>query len=116
MFTGINSILVIDDQLVVRHTLMLCLNNLGIKTVVQAENGKIAKEAIIEHSFDVIFCDLDMPVEDGFEVLRYLGERDYTGAVVIISSQEQEVLASTSNLARVYDLNIIGCVESPLPS
>lgn len=114
MFTGINSILVIDDQLVVRHTLMLCLNNLGIKTVVQAENGKIAKEAIIEHSFDVIFCDLDMPVEDGFEVLRYLGERDYTGAVVIISSQEQEVLASTSNLARVYDLNIIGCVEKPI--
>lgn len=55
-----------------------------------------------------------MPIEDGFEVLRYLGERAYTGAVVIISSQEQEVLASTSNLARLYDLNIIGFVEKPI--
>ncbi|MDC5808191.1 hypothetical protein OPW07_00430 [Vibrio europaeus] len=44
-----SSILVIDDQLVVRHTLMLCLTNLGIQTVVQAENGQIAKEAFREH-------------------------------------------------------------------
>lgn len=109
-----SAILVVDDQPVVRHTLMLCLNNLGIKTVVQAENGKVAKDAFANHSFDAIFCDLDMPVEDGFEVLRHLGEKAYTGAVVIISSQEQEVLASTSNLARLYDLNIIGCVEKPI--
>ncbi|MDA0129268.1 EAL domain-containing response regulator [Vibrio sp. MarTm2] len=106
--------LVIDDQPVVRHTLSLCLNNLGIGQVVQAQDGQEAKSKYVDYEFDVIFCDLDMPVEDGFEVLRFLGEQEYQGSVIIISSQEQEVLASTSNLARLYDLNIIGCVEKPI--
>lgn len=109
-----SSILVVDDQQVIRHTLALCLGNLGIQNIHEAENGKQAKDLIACHTFDAIFCDLDMPIEDGFEVLRFLGESKFTGAVIIISSQEQEVLASTSNLARLYDLRIIGCVEKPI--
>ncbi|ELI1595871.1 EAL domain-containing response regulator [Vibrio alginolyticus] len=107
-------ILVVDDQPVVRKTLTICLNNLGIKKVLEAENGKKAKELVAFDEFDVIFCDLNMPVEDGFEVLMFLGTMKFPGAVIIISSEEQEILASTSNLARFYDLNIIGCVEKPI--
>lgn len=107
-------ILVVDDQPVVRKTLTLCLNNLNINNIEQAENGKQAKQLIALEEFNIIFCDLNMPVEDGFEVLRYLGQYKFKGAVIIISSVEEEVLSSTSNLARLYDLNIIGCVEKPI--
>ncbi|HHF2880225.1 TPA: EAL domain-containing protein [Vibrio diabolicus] len=114
MNTSDYKILVIDDQPVVRKTLTICLNNIGIKTVFEAENGKQAKELLAFNEFNVIFCDLNMPVEDGFEVLRALGVMKFSGAVIIISSEEQEILASTSNLARFYDLNIMGCVEKPI--
>ena len=57
-----STVLVIDDQPVVRHTLSLCLNNLGIGQVVQAQDGQEAKKKYVDFTFDVIFCDLDMPV------------------------------------------------------
>ncbi|OOF30434.1 hypothetical protein BZJ20_11050 [Salinivibrio proteolyticus] len=106
--------LIVDDQKVVRHTLSLCLRNLGYEGCYEASNGKEAKRVIEEHQIDVIFCDLNMPVEDGFEVLRYLGASHYQGAIVLMSSEEQDVLQSTSQLARLYNLQIIGCLPKPL--
>ncbi|WP_241825798.1 MULTISPECIES: EAL domain-containing response regulator [unclassified Salinivibrio] len=107
-------ILIVDDQKVVRHTLSLCLRNLGYEGCYEASNGKEAKRVIEEHQIDVIFCDLNMPVEDGFEVLRYLGASHFQGAIVLMSSEEQDVLQSTSQLARLYHLQIIGCLPKPL--
>lgn len=107
-------VLIVDDQKVVRHTLSLCLRNLGYENCYEASNGKEAKRVIAEQQIDVIFCDLNMPVEDGFEVLRYLGASHYQGAIVLMSSEEQEVLESTSQLAKQYHLNIIECLAKPL--
>lgn len=107
-------ILVVDDQQVVRHTLALCLQNLGFTRIYQAENGREARKILSSHSIRCVFCDLNMPVEDGFEVLKFLDAQAYPGAIILMSGEEEEVLASTANLARLYQLNIIECVAKPL--
>ncbi|WMN61613.1 EAL domain-containing response regulator (plasmid) [Pseudoalteromonas xiamenensis] len=114
MQNAINSILVVDDQQVVRHTLCLCLRNIGYSDVAQAENGSEAKVCLNKHAFDLIFLDLNMPVEDGFSVLKYLAAVDFKGLVVLISSEDEALLESTTTLARQYKLEILGCVQKPL--
>ncbi|MCG9679781.1 EAL domain-containing response regulator [Vibrio sp. Isolate24] len=106
--------LIADDQKVVRHTLKLCLQNLDYQDVLEACDGKEAKQLAVEHDIDIIFCDLNMPVEDGFEVLRYLGEIHFSGSVILISGEEEEVLSSSSNLARLYKLDILGSLKKPI--
>ncbi|WP_284193195.1 EAL domain-containing response regulator [Vibrio zhanjiangensis] len=114
MADGNRLLLIVDDQDVVRHTLKLCLKNIEYENVVEARDGREAKKVIAENDVDIIFCDLNMPVEDGFEVLRYLGEIGFKGSVILISGEEEELLSSSSNLARLYQLDILGSVQKPV--
>lgn len=107
-------VLIIDDQKVVRFTLGLSLKNIGEFKVLEAVNGQTAKDLIKRHHIDIIFCDLNMPVEDGFSVLRFLANIEYKGAVILISGEDQELLDSTSNLGKLYNLNILSCLKKPI--
>ncbi|AOT08152.1 EAL domain-containing response regulator [Pseudoalteromonas luteoviolacea] len=109
-----SKILIIDDQQVIRFTLGVCLKNIGFTHITSAANGLEAKKCIEQEVFSIIFCDLNMPIADGFEVLRHLGEMSFTGAVIVISDADPDILNSTSNLAKVYNLNIIGCIGKPI--
>lgn len=110
----INHILVIDDQKVVRHTLFLCLKNIGYESVFQAENGLAARACLENQAIDLIFCDLNMPVEDGFAVLKFLASIQFAGAIVLISNEGSELLDSCVHLAKQYKLRILGCIPKPI--
>ncbi|WP_369597276.1 EAL domain-containing response regulator [Vibrio sp. JPW-9-11-11] len=107
-------IMIVDDQHVVRQALKLCIQNLKLLRVLEAENGKDAKALVDEHEIDIIFCDLNMPVEDGLEVLRYLGDLKFKGSVILISGEEEDILTSSSNLAQLYKLDILGSLKKPI--
>jgi two-component system, NtrC family, nitrogen regulation response regulator NtrX len=62
------TILIIDDELSIRNTLTDILANEKYE-VDQAENGPEALEKIKQNIYDVILCDIKMPMMDGIEVL-----------------------------------------------
>lgn len=62
------NILVIDDEKSIRNTLKDILEMEKYK-VEEAENGEVALDKIKQETFDVILCDIKMPVMDGMEVL-----------------------------------------------
>ena len=62
------TILIIDDERSIRNTLSDILANEKYE-VDQAENGPVALEKIKQNIYDVILCDIKMPVMDGLEVL-----------------------------------------------
>lgn len=62
------TILIIDDERSIRNTLSDILANENYE-VDQAENGSEALEKIKHNIYDVILCDIKMPVMDGLEVL-----------------------------------------------
>jgi CheY-like chemotaxis protein len=70
--TGVH-ILVVDDQEDVRTLLTITLESYGAKVRV-ASSGKEALELLIRQTqadaFDVLVCDIAMPDEDGYAVLR----------------------------------------------
>ncbi|MFH2065287.1 MAG: response regulator [Pseudomonadota bacterium] len=84
-------ILVVDDSPAIRKSLINLLEPLDAN-IVEAENGKIALNQAINHNFDVIISDIDMPVMDGIEFCRELKNRPETRGipVIVVSAFDSE--------------------------
>ena len=68
-------ILLIEDNDNIRNNTAEILE-LSNYTVIVAENGKIGVEKAIEHTPDLIICDVMMPVLDGYGVLHAVHKND----------------------------------------
>ncbi|MEO1074053.1 MAG: EAL domain-containing response regulator [Pseudomonadota bacterium] len=63
---------------------------------------------------DLIAVDLQMPNMTGVDVIRELARLSFTGAVIIISSEDSSLLRSVHNLAKLLGVNILGAMSKPL--
>ncbi|MFO7885010.1 MAG: fused response regulator/phosphatase [Desulfobacteraceae bacterium] len=77
------TILVVDDNLLNLKMIQHSLTREGYH-VVTAENGPDAREAALENRPDLILLDIEMPKENGFEVIRKLKENPATGSIPVI--------------------------------
>lgn len=78
------SILIVDDEEVVRRSHLRSLADTGCETGT-AEDGQQAIRVMERHPYDVVLLDLRMPGLDGMEVLRTLKERWPDCEVVVIT-------------------------------
>ncbi len=78
------SVLVVDDEEVVRETLAEMLADLDHK-VVTAESGRDAVEKISIDDFDIVFTDLAMPEMDGWETAREIHKHKPELPVVLVT-------------------------------
>jgi len=77
-------ILVIDDERSIRNSLKEILCDEGYE-VDLAEDGAAGIEMIGREHYDVVFCDIKMPVKDGNEVLDHVRSEGIDSAVVMIT-------------------------------
>ncbi|WP_084884799.1 EAL domain-containing response regulator [Vibrio sp. qd031] len=110
----IKSILIVDDQPLIRLMLRKNLCSIGEYTIQEAENGKQAFSLVTENHFDAIFCDINMPGSDGLYLLQQLGAIRFTGEIVLISGEDHTLLSSTKALTDSYGLTIIGACQKPI--
>ena len=73
--TDMKKILLIEDNDNIRNNTAEILELSNYKVIV-AENGKIGVEKAIEHTPDLIICDIMMPVLDGYGVLHAVQKND----------------------------------------
>lgn len=88
-----HTVLLIDDDDVIRESLSLCLEGLSPSPwILQARNGSEGVAQLAEHQVDLVITDLEMPVMDGFNFLaRLANHRPRIPAMVITSHGNQEV-------------------------
>jgi two-component system chemotaxis sensor kinase CheA len=79
-------VLVVDDSPIVRDLLGELLSSVGLE-VRAAGDGAAALEALAAEPFDLIVCDVEMPVMDGFELLRRLRARSERVPVVMVTTR-----------------------------
>ena len=77
-------ILVVDDERAIRNSLKEILGDEGYD-VDLAEDGAQGIEALGKDHYDVVFCDIKMPVKDGGEVLDFVREEGIDSAVIMIT-------------------------------
>jgi len=78
------SILIVDDEEVVRHSHLRSLADTGCHAEA-AEDGHQALQVMEQHPFDVVLLDLSMPGLDGMDVLKTIKQRWPDSEVVIIT-------------------------------
>ena len=79
-----SKILIIDDERAIRRALREILEFEDFE-VEEAENGKEGFDKASSGAYDIIFCDIKMPVMDGMEVLEELIKAKIESPIIMIS-------------------------------
>lgn len=82
--SGLSRILVVDDDPAIRHTMVRALQSYDV----QAVGSVSAALATMEHElFDLVLCDVGMPILGGPDLLAYVEERwpERARSIVFIS-------------------------------
>ena len=101
-------ILIIDDERAIRNSLREILEFEGFQ-VDEAENGKLGLEKALSKQYDIIFCDVKMPLIDGIEVLNGLIESAVETPVIMISGHANIDMAVQAIKKGAFDF-----IEKPL--
>ena len=72
--------IIIDDETKGRQVLQQMLTKYcpAVEIVATANSAKDGRKAILEHKPDLVFLDVEMPHENGFEMLEHLDKVDFS--------------------------------------
>lgn len=65
-------VLLVDDSRLIRMGLRRSLEEIGVKDIVEAGDGREAIETLVREHFDLMLLDMEMPEMNGMEVLAVL--------------------------------------------
>lgn len=99
-------IIMADDHPIVRQGLRKMIEtDKSLNIVAEANNGEIALQMILEHQPTVAVLDIDMPVMDGFAVVRELQKRNLPIETIFLTMHSEEELFQAA-----MDLGVKGYV------
>src|SRR5688572_14151307 len=100
--------MIVDDEPVARDAVRALLaEHAGIRVVGEAANGRDATAEIRRLKPDLLFLDIQMPDEDGFDVLRELGA-DVPPGVVFVTAHDRHAVRAFEVHALDYVLKPFG--------
>jgi EAL domain-containing protein (putative c-di-GMP-specific phosphodiesterase class I)/response regulator RpfG family c-di-GMP phosphodiesterase len=110
------SVLVVDDDVVVLKQMQPMLTSLGVAEVLTAANGMeaIATLSARATGLEVVVCDLSMPEMDGVELIRRFGQTGFKGALILMSGADPQILNTARQLAEMQGLRVLGLVNKPV--
>jgi len=86
--------LVVDDEQIARRVLRDELDLIPeIQVIGEAENGRDALGQILEAQPDLVFLDLQMPLMNGFEVIKHLSGTRLPVVVIVTAFQQHAIQA-----------------------
>ena len=107
------SFLVIEDEAFSRAAVTRTLEAMGATKVATAADGLKALEYLNQSTPpDIMLLDLKMPEMGGSEL--HLAERDYPGAIILVSGVDKDTITVAESLANYRKLNILGHIVKPM--
>ena len=84
------TLLIVDDDPLVREMLLEQFALLEEFEVLQAENAQQAIDTVQENLCDVVLLDVGLPDMDGREVCRLLRQNGFSGPVIMLTAMDSE--------------------------
>lgn len=109
-------IMVLDDEPFMLRLLDRVLKNLGCTAITTCDNGVSALTLVdtLGSRPDLILLDINMPHMDGVEFIRHLVDRQYAGALILVSGEDERVLQSVEKLVRAHHITVLGRLSKPV--
>ena len=113
-----STVLVVDDEPFMLGLLRRALGKLGVSGISTHDNAQAALREleVAQELPDLIMMDLNMPGMDGVEFIRRLADQHYTGALILVSGEDQHVLESIEKLIRAHGIHSLGHLRKPFDS
>ena len=89
------TILIIDDEDLIRRMLGRMLRRKGFDTTLAASASE-AREFLAERAFDLVLSDVNMPGESGLDLVRYVMETYPDTAAVMVTGVDDPQVAATA--------------------
>jgi two-component system, LytTR family, response regulator len=106
----LNALLVDDEWNNLENLKFLLENDCdNIKVMHQATNGIEARTWLSNHTVDVVFLDVNMPKEDGFEMLQKITDRNFK--VIFVTAYNEFALKAIKASAVDYLLKPVNIAE-----
>ncbi|MCI9426441.1 MAG: response regulator [Eubacterium sp.] len=102
-------ILIGDDSILARKQLKDVVSNFGISNILEASNGQEAIDMYKEHTPDMVFLDIVMPVKDGHSAIAEIMEVNPQADIVIVSS-----VGTQAQLRQAIQLGAKDFIQKPL--
>ncbi|MDT0649314.1 response regulator transcription factor [Autumnicola edwardsiae] len=91
-------ILVIEDNPMVSKSLEFKLSRDGYEVFI-AEDGRVAKEILEKHNFDLILTDLMLPFITGIQLIEHVkAVYPETPIIVLSTSKQEDIIMDAFNL------------------
>lgn len=109
-------VMLIDDDAFQRTVIGRTLSKTLKMDVVEAADGRQALDLIADDptGFDLIVCDLDMPVMDGLAFIRHLGPIAGQARLLLLSGCDTSLLGSALAMCRAYGVEPLGALQKPV--
>src|SRR5689334_5917812 len=106
-------VLVVDDDVACARTVAGMLRHVGPHSVETAVSADEAVERLNTSTYDLIFCDLNMPGRDGVETMRLFAERHVKCPILIVSGADTKILKAAQELGKHRGLGVAGTLHKP---
>jgi CheY-like chemotaxis protein len=109
-------VLLVDDDPFQLEMITAILRGLGVSDITPANNGEQALQKLSggQHRFHLMLLDLHMPGMDGFKFMESLTKVGYSGALIIVSGQSDDVMHAASMVAKLRRFTLLGTVPKPV--
>ncbi|ELK5319849.1 EAL domain-containing response regulator [Vibrio vulnificus] len=106
-------ILVVDDHPIHLTLMKQQLAKIPNTHVATEQTVASALSTLSDEHYDFIFCDLDMPHNDGIDLLISLNELKYTGNVALISALDRPIISAVSAMCEHFSFQVLGKISKP---
>jgi two-component system chemotaxis response regulator CheY len=103
-------VLIVDDSKSSRNFVRRVLDNLGIKNILEAENGRQALKLMSETFVDLVITDFNMPEMDGRALIEHIRSESWQQSVPILMVTSEQ---NKSRLAGIEDSGVSGICDKP---
>lgn len=90
--TPARSVLVVEDETIIRLDIVELLTGAGYNVVAEADNGEEAIELAKEHNPDVVLMDVQMPVMDGITAAEKIVEAGIAPVVLLTAFSQPDLV------------------------
>ncbi|RJP34184.1 MAG: response regulator [Candidatus Omnitrophota bacterium] len=93
--------LVVDDSALARTVLLNACSRVGIQSIDQAFDGKMALEYVTKNNYNIIFMDWNMPNMLGIEAVKKIREMGRNIPIIMVTGLSDRIHVSEAMKAGV---------------